>query len=157
MRHSVVRPVLAAAGLGLLLGVGPATAPGQGKLGKSDSVVKVTATADKPADGKQVITVKMVIDKGWHTYPNPAGNENCFPTVVKVEGKKAEDVKIDYPPGKPTKDNDLGTYFIWEDSAAIKVTVPRADGDPPVKLQVKFQACNDRSCLPPATVELTVP
>ena len=42
-------------------------------------------------------------------------------------------------------------------SAAIKVTVPRTAGDSPLKLKVKFQACNEETCLMPATVELTVP
>jgi DsbC/DsbD-like thiol-disulfide interchange protein len=159
MRHTVGRPVLAAAVAGLLLGVGYGTVAGQNAgSSKSDSKVKLTATAEKPgADGKQVITVKMDIDKGWHSYPNPSGNESCPPTVVKVEGKEAKDVKIEYPPGKLVNDKDLGTYYVWEDSVSIKVTVPRAAADSPVKLKVKFQACNESSCLPPATVELTVP
>jgi DsbC/DsbD-like thiol-disulfide interchange protein len=156
MWHTVARPVLLAAVAGLLIGVGHGSVAGQADDNKSDAKIKATATADKPGpDGKQVITVKLTIDKGWHTYPNPAG-ESGTPTTIKVEGKKAEDVKLDYPPGKLVKDKDVGTYYIYEDSAAIKVTVPRTAGDSPLKLKVRFQACNEQTCLPPATVELTV-
>lgn len=156
MWHTVGRPALAAAVAGLLLGVGYGTVIGQDAgSSKSDSKIKATATAGKTgADGKQVILVNLTIDKGWHTYANPAG-ELGTATVVKVEGKKPEDVKVEYPKGKVIKDAD-GTMIIYEDSADIKVTVPRAEGDSPLKLKVKFQACNDKTCLPPATVELTV-
>ena len=44
------------------------SADGKAQTGakKSDSVVKVAASADKPdADGKQSVTITLVIDKGW--------------------------------------------------------------------------------------------
>jgi DsbC/DsbD-like thiol-disulfide interchange protein len=157
MFSTVARPVLLAAVAGLLLAAGRGTVVAQGAdASKSDSKIKATATADKPGpDGKQVITVKLAIDKGWHTYANPAGDLGT-PTVIKVEGRKPEDVKIDYPEGKLVKD-PAGSMIIYENSAAIKVTVPRTPGDSPLKLKVKFQACNEETCLMPATVELTVP
>jgi DsbC/DsbD-like thiol-disulfide interchange protein len=153
MWHTVVRLVLATAAVLVSCGLGA----GQGDDAfRSSSKVKATVTADKPgADGKQVITVHLAIDKGWHIYANPNG-ESGIATTVKVEGKKAEDVKVEYPEGKAVKDPD-GKYFVWEDSAAIKVTVARAKDEASVKLKVKFQACNDKTCLMPATVELTAP
>src|SRR5262249_33401290 len=51
----------------------------QGGAKRSDSVVKVTAKAEpeKPgADGKQVVIVTLIIDKGWHLYANPVGPED---------------------------------------------------------------------------------
>jgi DsbC/DsbD-like thiol-disulfide interchange protein len=157
MWHTFGRPVLLAAIVtGLLfagIGAGRANA-----ADKSDSVVKTTTTADKPGpDGKQVISIKLTIEKGWHTYANPSGSDSTYPTTVKVEGKKADEVKVDYPQGKLVKDKDVGDYFTYEGDATIKVTVPRTKDDSPLKLKLKFQACNEMNCLPPATVELTVP
>ena len=148
-----------AVAVGLVAGavhVGPAA---QGAAVKrSDAVVKASASADKPgADGKQVVTVTLKIEDGWHIYANPVGNEDLTSsqTKVTVEGKKAEDVQIDYPTGKLT--NIMGDKLsIYEGEVAIKATLNRAKDDAPLKLKVKFQACNEKSCLQPATVELTV-
>jgi hypothetical protein len=129
----------------------------------SESVVKVTAKADKPdADGKQVVTITMGIDKDWHTYANPVGLEDLqdSQTVVEFGGKtKPASVKIDYPKGKVQKDEVVGNYSIYEGKIEIKATVQRAKGDRgPLEVKVKFQACSDvtKTCLVPATVSLKV-
>jgi DsbC/DsbD-like thiol-disulfide interchange protein len=130
---------------------------------RSDSEVKVAVEADKPdADGKQVITVKLEINRGWHIYSNPVGNDDlaAAQTVVKVDGKvKPVAVKIDYPKAHIIDDKILGKYGTYGDKVAIKATVQRAPGDSgPLDVSVRFQACNDRgSCLFPATVRRKVP
>jgi DsbC/DsbD-like thiol-disulfide interchange protein len=130
---------------------------------KSDKVVKVTVKADpdKPgADGQQVVTVTMVVDKGWHIYANPVGQKDLesAATVVKVGAKIPPVLKVEYPKGKTVKDKVLGDYNVYEDKVAIKATVKRAEGDKgPLEVGVTFQACNDKSCLLPATVKLTLP
>jgi thiol:disulfide interchange protein len=132
----------------------------QGK--KSDSVVKVTASADKPdADGKQVITISLAMDPDWHVYANPVGNEMSVDSQTTVEVKSAtppDVLKIEYPQGKLVKDDKFGDYKIYEEKAAIKVLV-RRKGNSPLELAVKFQSCNDKKkqCLQPATVKLNVP
>jgi DsbC/DsbD-like thiol-disulfide interchange protein len=132
----------------------------QGK--KSDSVVKVTAKTDKPAaDGKQVVTVTLAVDKGWHVYANPVGLEDLAPvqTTITIEGKaKPESVKVDYPPGKLVKDAVVGNYKVYKDKTSIKVTVVRAKGDSgPLEVKVKVQSCNEKTCLLPATITVKVP
>src|SRR6516162_10080624 len=70
------------------------SAAGVGK--KSDAEVKLSAKAGKIDDtGKQVITVTMNINKGWHAYANPVGNPDLrsSQTVVTVTGK--EKLKVD--------------------------------------------------------------
>jgi DsbC/DsbD-like thiol-disulfide interchange protein len=148
------------AALALLLGAGGDAARAQGK--KSDAVVKTDARAGKlAADGTQVVTVTLLIDKGWHIYANPAGNEDLasVQTTVGVTSKaRLEDVKVDYPPGKVVKDKDLGDYNTYEDKVTIKATVRRAKDDTgPLEVTVKLQACNARMCLLPATVKVSVP
>ncbi len=140
----------------------PAGGPGQaGGAKRSDAVVKASATADKPgADGKQTVTIKLDIDKDWHVYANPVGNEglDSAQTVVTISSAvKPQSVKVDYPKGKVVKDALVGDYQVYEKSVTIKATVQRAAGDTgPLEVTVKFQSCNDRTCLLPATVKLTV-
>lgn len=147
---------------GAMLAVGLLTLPVDGGGKKSDAEVKVNIEAGKAEAGKQVITIRLEINKGWHIYSNPVGNDDLAgaQTVVMVKGKtKPASVKIDYPTPHIIKDKVLGNYGTYDGKIAIKATVQRAEGDAgPLEVSVRFQACNDRgSCLFPATVKKQVP
>ena len=153
-----VASLMALAPLALVV-AGGGTVLAQAK--KSESVVKATATADKPdADGKQTVTIMLDIEKPWHLYANPADNEDVAnaQTVVTVASKvKPEEVKIEYPPGKVHKDT-LGDYKVYEGKITIKALVKRAKSDTgPLEVNIKLQACNDKSCLFPSTLKVNVP
>jgi hypothetical protein len=141
--------------------MGSVDTPARAQAKKSDAVVKVKATADKPgADGKQTLTITLDIERPWHLYANPVGNEDfaSAQTTISVSARaKPEDVKIDYPPGKLLKD-PAGDFKVYEGQVTIKAHLRRARGDTgPLEVSVKLQACNDKSCLLPATVKVTVP
>ena len=133
---------------------------GAAQLKKSDTVVKAEAKADPVgADGKQLVTITLTIDKGWHLYANPVGNADLADsqTTVSVSSKnKVQDVKVEYPEGKLVKDKVVGDYKTYEGKVTIKATVSRAKGDTePLEVAVKVQACSESQCLLPATVNLT--
>ena len=126
---------------------------------KSDSVVKVTAKADKPSDdGKQVIKVTMAIDKGWHVYANPIGNEDLesAQTKITIAGIEKSKVRIEYPKGKLVRDKLVGDYNVYDNEAVITVHVdwPKDSSPTPLEISIKLQACNDKSCLLPATIKV---
>ena len=128
---------------------------------KSDSKVKIASKADKAgSDGKQVVTLTLTIESGWHLYANPVGNEDFDDnkTVVVAPPKSnLEVLKVDYPAGKVIKDKTLGDYKVYEDTITIKAEVRRPkDNTDPIELSLKLQACNDKSCLLPATVKVKV-
>lgn len=128
---------------------------------KSDSVVKVEAKADKPdADGNQTLTITLDIDSPWHVYANPVDNEDLAnaQTVVSFAAKgKLDNVKIEYPKGKPLKDKDE-KFNIYEGKVTIKAQVKRAKGDnSPLEVTIKLMACNDKTCLLPSTIKKELP
>jgi len=144
----------------MVLGVGVISdLPAAGK--KATDRVKVSAAATKPdQSGKQVVTVTMVIDKGWHVYANPVGNPK-YPlnaTVVSLNAKvKPSKVNVAYPPGKLLEDKDEGKFQIYEGKVTIRAVVQRANGDVgPLDVSVRFYACNANNCFPEANVKLTV-
>ncbi len=142
----------------LLIGFGPSAGAGD----KKKSFVKVTATATRPdAAGRQQVTITMAIDKPWYAYANPVGLEDLenAQTAVKIASRaKLEEVKVEYPPGKPKIDGPT-KYNIYEDKVTIKANVRRAKGDTgPLAVTVKYMTCSPKGfCLPPETVKLQVP
>jgi DsbC/DsbD-like thiol-disulfide interchange protein len=151
--------------LGLLLGLLavalPADVTAQGAK-TSESVVKITGKADRPeGSGKQTLTLTVSINSPWHLYANPVGSEDLSSaqTTVTVNAReRPTEVKVDYPAGKTIKDKTFGEYKVYEGTVTIKAHVQRAKGDTsPLQVSVKLQACNDKSCLLPSTVKLSVP
>jgi DsbC/DsbD-like thiol-disulfide interchange protein len=129
---------------------------------KSDSVVKVTAKAEKPsAEGKQVIKLTMAIDKGWHVYANPIGNEDLesAQTKITIAGIEKSKFRIEYPKGKLVRDKLVGDYNVYDNEAVVTVHVdwPKDAVPTPLEISIKLQACNDKSCLLPATIKVKAP
>jgi DsbC/DsbD-like thiol-disulfide interchange protein len=129
---------------------------------QNDSQVKLAATAGKiDKDGRQMITVKMHINDGWHAYANPVKNEDLEPnqTVVKVASpKKLQTVTVDYPKGQRHM-TGKETYQVYEGSVEISASVVRVPGDTgPLEVTVSYVTCNDKKgiCLPPESVKLEV-
>jgi DsbC/DsbD-like thiol-disulfide interchange protein len=126
--------------------------------GKLDPV-KVQATAGKPDDaGKQTVSVQVTIDKGWHIYANPVDHEDLAEaaTVVTIKaGGKAVDAKVKYPAGTPHTEKGIGTFKIYEDKVTIQAELAKAPG--PLEVSIKFQACDEKRCLPTKTLKINVP
>jgi uncharacterized protein len=130
--------------------------------GKSDEEVELSVAAGKrDGAGKQTITLTMVINKGWHIYANPVGNDDLASaaTLIKVSGKvKPKQVKVDYPTGKEADDKTIGKYRYYENKVEIPIIVQRAPGDTePLEISVRFMACSKSGvCKLPATVKKAV-
>ncbi len=133
-----------------------------GKLEKSDSKVKATATAGKiSADGKQTVTITLDVAKGWHLYANPVNHNNDFlngnKTIVKIAAKEKVQFNVKYPVGK-TKVDDKEKYDVYAGVVKIQADVVRMMGDSsPLEISIVVSACDDKVCLDKGTVKLTVP
>jgi DsbC/DsbD-like thiol-disulfide interchange protein len=145
--------------LALAVAIGGAPALGAGGK-KTESQVKLTALASKiDADGRQVVTITMDINSGWHAYANPVQFEDleAAQTTVKISSAtKLQEVKVKYPEGKRhTVGKD--TYFAYEGKIEITAAIKRAAGDTgPLDVTVKYMTCNKTMCLPPEQVKLQV-
>lgn len=134
-----------------------------GAIKKSDSVVKVEFQVEPKVpgpDGTQRLVVSLDIDKGYHIYANPVGLESLAgsQTTLRASARIDPELKVEYPAGKLVPDKEVGDYRIYEGQVRIQAMVRRMPGDTgPLELNLKFQACSDRSCLLPATVKHQVP
>lgn len=128
---------------------------------KSDAMVKAKVKVESTGPGKTVFSVHLDIKPGWHLYANPVGNEDLIggQTTLTVGGeKKPLNVKIDYPPGKQQSDKIFGKYAVYENGVVLRVAVDRAAGDAsPLDVRIRVQACDDKNCLLPGAIQLSVP
>jgi DsbC/DsbD-like thiol-disulfide interchange protein len=126
--------------------------------------VKVTAevpgTPARPGDRVDV-RLKIEIAKGWHINSHEPIQDFLIPTSVMVTGALPVSAgSIDYPPGDKAElaGETLSLYTgTVELSIPLTVGLEAAPGVGEVPLRIRFQACDDTTCLPPETLELRVP
>ena len=129
----------------------------------------VTASAGKPRPavvapgGEFEVEVRLAIKDKYHLYANPAGSDDVIPTVIGLApGSDATLVEVKYPPGesKILDANGPGPVALYEKQAVatarLRLPADAKAGPATIKLRVRYQACDDRSCLAPATLDVPV-
>ena len=111
------------------------------------------------SEGGHVVTLR--IEKPWHAYANPVGNDDLegARTTVEVyaDGKKLP-AMIDYPKGTAEKDDKGTEYRVYADEVTIAGTVSAKDATE-LEVRVKVQACTggeNGRCLQGATLKVRV-
>jgi len=125
------------------------------------------AVTPKPAaePGSRIaIEVTAAIDEGWHVYgleQTPGGPTPLRATLDENETVQAAGAATGSAPSKQHDSSfnlETETYtrtFVLRLPAQIMPHAPAGKQLTPVS--VRFQACNDRICLPPRTVHLSAP
>jgi thiol:disulfide interchange protein DsbD len=151
------RIVMISAILGILLSAGMALAAIKG----SADVVKVAAVEESVvgAAGERVaFSIAMDISDTWHVYAHGDTNYIGVDVVLGDEFPLAE-FKADYPSGHE------GEFFgepVWmiDGSSKISATalIPEGmeSGDYEIPVGVQVQACDDKTCLAPIDLPVTI-
>lgn len=107
------------------------------------------------------LTLEMTVKNGWHVYtaPVPAGYTALGAEVTPVAGIDAGAPA--WPAGRPHRVEGLDETFSVLDGTIrgqIPVTfaVAAGTGDLRLEIAVRYQACSDTACLPPATLRLSL-
>lgn len=110
-----------------------------------------------PPGKTALVAVVVEVEEGWHINTNPAEPDFFIPTEFKVESEAGVTLKaVKYPKGKPFKlegfDDPL---MVYEGQVIIygQIAIPEqlAGKSVKVRMDVKYQACNEKMCKPPAT------
>ena len=110
------------------------------------------------------IEVEAVIQDGWHVYALTQVAGGPTPLRISVGDNRLVELDGTITGSTPSKQHD--TSFDLETqtySHSFTVTLPlkvKQDapaGDARVPVSIRFQACSDRTCLPPRTVQVSVP
>jgi len=169
-------PALPSAGQSLPEFPGVPTLGGRGAGRQADDGEKVRVSAEvSPArvapGARLVVAVVMRFDRGWHAWPNQPPKFRDFepiPTTIDVLNSPAwvERVAgVQWPPAKvvtvanPEGEGTIQTPSYAGDAVAfvpVLVSKSAATGGHSLTLELNYQACDDKTCLAPETVQLAV-
>jgi uncharacterized protein YyaL (SSP411 family) len=113
--------------------------------------------------GEFAVNLSLTVKEGWHLYANPTGAENLIPTkVVLAKDQPANLSKVEYPVGVAKVLEAGGEPVpLYEGTVKVKARVRLAADEKTVpdaiRFEIRYQACNDNSCLAPASLSVRVP
>ncbi|HSM51134.1 MAG TPA: hypothetical protein VLA75_07035, partial [Thermoanaerobaculia bacterium] len=112
-----------------------------GALRRLEEEARGVVAVRAEAAGEGELRVRLAIAAGWHLQPNPAP-EGMVPLALLGEPDALGEVR--YP--APAVDPD-GVPHLSGEVEIVAVLV-----DPAARLRLRFQACDERRCLPPVEV-----
>jgi len=149
-RHGArrLRCAIACAALSAAIALFAKAAPG------ADPVVKLGGSVEDTPAGGIVVRAILKIAAGYHINAHEPDDPYLIPTVLTLTADGADLSEPEYP---PPESQEFGfapgkKLLVYDGEIAI---VARADGRPEsaVHAKVRYQACTEEKCLPPATVE----
>jgi len=124
--------------------------------------VRIEARASL-ADRVVRVELRLEIPEGWHINSHRPLQEYLRPTELRLEpGVTFRLLRVDYPEGEtvtlPFDPEPLSVYHGMVTLTA-EVEAPPSLGieETTIPLRVRYQACSDRECLPPAEEKIDVP
>ncbi len=119
-----------------------------------DVTVKRGATVEVP--------LKLAIRAGYHINSHTPSEEYLIPTNLNWEPGSIKPQAVEYPKGEPLRSEFAEKPLsVYSGTVTLKskftVSADAPEGRGMVAGKVRYQACNERMCLPPRTLEVTVP
>jgi hypothetical protein len=119
--------------------------------------VRLSLGRARPAAGSPArFAIVADIRDGWHINSHAPGPDYLRPARIAVEG--ATGYEVLYPAGKPMRFGPTGdTLSVLDGKQCFGVRLPAAAPGAmagPVRFTTTIQACSDRVCLRPETVEM---
>jgi thiol:disulfide interchange protein DsbD len=136
----------------------------QTSLNSLSAVVNVSAPEKLVAKRGQVLTADFVIEvkNGYHVNSNSPSDEYLIPLRFSwnEDVLKVQDVVYPKPQMEkfPFSEKPLSVFQgNFKAQAKFKIDAAAPRGLSHLNGKLRYQACNDRMCLPPRTLELKVP
>jgi uncharacterized protein YyaL (SSP411 family) len=116
-----------------------------------------------PAGDACEFVIILDIDDGWHINPNPAPDEFAIATELSLKSKLKSTVdQISFPEPEEHAVEGLDKKILYyskqiEIRGLVEVPAGAAGKDEELEFLIKYQACNEKTCLRPMTMSLKVP
>lgn len=131
------------------------------QLGFSAASIEPNSGVRIAAPGTLRVPVAVLIRRGYHINSNRPNEPYLIPTSLSWAETPFRVESIDFPPADEVRydfsDAPLSVY-----SSRIQIVTTFIVASVPEELRelrgtLRFQACNDKACLPPRTIPVTVP
>ena len=126
--------------------------------------VQAVSETDSAIPGQPLrILLDCTLPEGWHVNANKPLEEFLIPTEVSIiPSPSFKSVQIVYPPAKNIKLSFADTEMaVYDAEFRIGLVVTWADGvapgNYPLSVSVRYQACNNTSCMSPKTQTIDIP
>lgn len=117
----------------------------------------------RPAEnGKVAVELTAQVDEGWHIYATRLENDlGPIPTTIRFDKDQAWVPVGELAEPKPEEvfDPNFEMQVRYHSGSPVFVQLFRATdvGVYPLKGEVEFMVCNDKTCLPPEVVKFEIP
>ena len=112
------------------------------------------------------ITIELAADvqEGWHVYGLVQAPDGPTPLRVALDENATAEAAGTVSGTEPVRKQDSSFHVetqLYEKPFSLRIPAQirqqAAGGRQSIPVSIRFQSCNDRVCLPPRTVHLTVP
>jgi thiol:disulfide interchange protein DsbD len=140
----------------------PAASVSSGKVSSTDVVKASAAPLEMSAGGAAEVHVKVLVKEGYHINANPPTFPYLKATEVSVEaGEGLTADKPWYPASvKRTFEFAEKPLAVYEGETEIKLPLKAAataaKGARTLPLKLRVQACDEKACYPPGTLDIPV-
>jgi hypothetical protein len=133
-------------------------------LAQINNVLTITPPEKIAGAPNQIVTAsfRLELKPGYHVNSNTPADEYMIPMKFTSSGNAAELVEVVFP--KPTiekysfSEKPLSVFTgDFKLLAKFKISGNAGNGPNVVNGKLRYQACNDKACLPPRTLEVKVP
>ena len=107
------------------------------------------------------VEVQLELAKGWHINANPSSWDLLIPTTVSVSSEASfEILSVTYPKGTLFQADWRDTPIsVYEGEVTVKMKLKLKPGETvekafPLKIDVRYQACDAHRCTPPSTATI---
>jgi DsbC/DsbD-like thiol-disulfide interchange protein/thiol-disulfide isomerase/thioredoxin len=146
-----------AAVIGLLASLGSVA---QAQIGKLAVQVKpVLESEDTRAGARVRLALRVTLPEGYHVQAHQPRDPALIPTVLTLEPPEGITIEdINYPAATELKQAGQSQPLLvygreFKISVRARVDAKAEPGDWVLKGQLRYQACDEKSCYPPATIE----
>lgn len=110
--------------------------------------------------GKCPVAIELTIAKEWHINANPANPDFMIPTEIKITSpQKVKMTRVKYPAhelleveGQEEPSHVYGNKVIIY--TLLEIDAAEAAEKAELEVEIKFQACNSKTCEPPDVIKL---
>jgi hypothetical protein len=115
-----------------------------------------------PRAGEAAQALKLQLKPGYHVNSNTPNEEYLIPLRLTWDSAAVEAVSVQYPKPLAEKaefsDKPLSVYTgNFEIVTKFRRAAKASPGPGFLNGKLRYQACNDKMCLPPKTIEVKVP